>query len=202
MTFQKYFRVSIHFKLLPTNYEFPVSKPKRQSYEWYHPKGILKRNWMLKHLHVLPSVVVLFQDIDWNDTEWSDKQLKCASLVKSLKNSLEGRNTKIAVVLLQKGPPLPEDLLASERAANLTSMCDISAKMLFVLPHNDHLMGYTLRLESAFLELAQSYYAQMSRQIRLHREQLTSSHQNLKIRHLFKLGFVSEMRMDFNNALK
>ncbi|XP_039440432.1 trafficking protein particle complex subunit 11 isoform X1 [Culex pipiens pallens] len=195
---------SIQYKLLPASYEFPVSKPKHQSYEWYHPKGILKRNWMLKHLHVLPAVVVLFQDLEWNDPQWSDRQLQCASMISTLKNSLQGRNTRLAVVLLQKGSPAAqgEDLLASERAAHLTSTCDISAKMLFVLPHNDHLMGHILRLQSAFLELAQSYYTQMMKQIRLHRDQLTDSHQILKIRHQFKLGFVSELKLDQSSALR
>lgn len=166
-------RAQIQFKLLPFNYEFPVSKPKRQTYEWYQPKGILKRNWMLKHLHVLPAIVVLFQDIEWNDPQWSEKLLQCASIVQSLKNSLQvnpfdkklyyvyewgsiwikkktfsnikrlqGRNTKIAVVLLQKGSPIPStDVIAVERSANLTSKCDINPKMLFVLSHNEHLMG-------------------------------------------------------------
>lgn len=85
-------RAQIQFKLLASNYEFPVSKPKRQTYEWYQPKGILKRNWMLKHLHVLPAVVVLFQDIEWNDPQWSEKLLQCASIVQSLKNSLQVSN--------------------------------------------------------------------------------------------------------------
>lgn len=62
--------------------------------------------------------------------------------------------------------------------------------------------GYTLRLESAFLELAQSYYLQSSKQVRTHRDQLTSTHQELKIRHQFKLGFYAEMRIDLNTALK
>ncbi|XP_058459958.1 trafficking protein particle complex subunit 11 isoform X2 [Malaya genurostris] len=195
---------SIQYKLLPTNYEFPVSKPKHQSYEWYHPKGILKRNWMLKHLHVLPAVVVLFQDLEWNDPQWSEKQLQCASIIQSLKNSLQGRNTRLAVILLQKGTAVPqgEDMLASERAAHLTGTCDITAKMLFVLPHNDHLMGHISRLHSAFLELAQSYYTQMMKQIRLHRDQLTDSHQILKIRHQFKQGFISELKLDQSNALR
>lgn len=62
--------------------------------------------------------------------------------------------------------------------------------------------GYTLRLESAFLELAQTYYAQMGKKVRVHRDQLTSAHQSLLIRHLFKLGFISEMKFDYNTALK
>lgn len=197
-------RPAVQFKILPPNYEFPVAKPKRASYEWYHPKGILKRNWMLKHLHVLPSVVVLFQDMEWNDPLWTDKQLQCASTIQSLKNSLQERNTRLVLVLLQKAAPLPhgEDMLASERAASLTNACGISTKMLFILPHTDHLVGYTSRLESALLEMAQGYYTLMAKRIRTHRDQLTSSHHVLKIRHQFKLGFVSELRQDFSTALK
>jgi hypothetical protein len=114
------------------------------------------------------------------------------------------RHTRLAIVLIQKSGALPpgDDLLASERAAALTSVCDINAKMLFILPHNDHLMGYVSRLESAFLELAQSYYAQLTKIIRSHRDQLTAEHLTLIIRHQFKLGFISEMRLDHSTALK
>ncbi|XP_065360151.1 trafficking protein particle complex subunit 11 [Calliphora vicina] len=197
-------RAAVQFKLLPSNYDFPVAKPKRNSYEWYHPKGILKRNWMLKHLHVLPAVVVLFQDMEWNDGNWTEKQMQCAATIQSLKNSLQERNTRICLVLLQKAAPLPpgEDMLASERAASLTSACGLNSKMLFVLPHTEHLMGYALRLESAFLDMAQLYYTQMAKRIRTHRDQLTAAHTTLKIRHQFKLGFVAEMRQDFSTALK
>ena len=38
-----------------------------------------------------------------------------------------------------------DDLQALERAATLCSACDLSAKSLFVLPHTDHLIGYTIR---------------------------------------------------------
>lgn len=79
-------RAAIQFKLLPPNYEIPIVKPKRQSYEWYHPKGILKRNWILKHLHVLPAVIVLFQDLEWNDPEWTEKQYQCVSIMQTIKN--------------------------------------------------------------------------------------------------------------------
>lgn len=53
----------------------------------------------------------------------------------------------MAVVLIQKNAPLPpgEDVIAAERAASLCSACDLSAKQLYVLPHTDHLIGYTIR---------------------------------------------------------
>lgn len=57
-------------------------------------------------------------------------------------------------------------------------------------------------MESAFLDMAQSYYTLMAKRIRTHRDQLTAAHTTLKIRHQFKLGFVAEMRQDFSTALK
>ncbi|XP_031630878.1 trafficking protein particle complex subunit 11 [Contarinia nasturtii] len=198
-TNRKLDRAAIQFKLLPTNYEFPVVKPKRQ-YEWYHPKGIIKRNWILKHLHVLPAVIALFQDMEWNDPDWTDKQFQCLSLVQSIKNSMQTRHTKIVIVLLQKSTNA-DDVSSSDRLSTLAAKCDINQKMIFVLPYNDNLMGYTLRLESAFLDHAQSYYLQSSKQVRAHRDQI-SSHYGLKIRHQFKLGFYCEMRLDLNSALK
>lgn len=110
----------------------------------------------------------------------------------------------MVIVLVQKDSPRPQgdDQVATERAANLASVCDINQKLIFILPHNDHLMGYTLRLESAFLEMCQTYYSDMSKQVRVHRDQLTTAHQGLKVRHQFKLGFISEMKLDPNTALK
>lgn len=52
------------------------------------------------------------------------------------------------------------------------------------------------------MEHAQSYYTQLSRQVRAHRDQLTSTHLDLKIRHQFKLGFYAEMRSDSTTAIK
>lgn len=196
-------RVPIQFKLLPSNYDFPVSKPKRQSYEWYHPKGILKRNWMLKHLHVLPAIVVLFQELEWNDPQWLEKQVQVAAAIQHLSNALQGRQTRICLVLLQKNPhAIPgEELLAAERMTSLTKACDLNPKLAFVLNYNEHLLGHIMRLESAFLEIAQNYYSALMKQVKSHRDQI-ADYPTLKIRHQFKLGFISEMRNDLSTALK
>ena len=47
-----------------TNHEYPPCKPKKSSYEWYVPKGILKTYWMRKHLEEVPAVVTIFYDYD------------------------------------------------------------------------------------------------------------------------------------------
>lgn len=114
-------------------------KPKRQSYEWYHPKGILKRNWILKHLHVLPAVIVLFQDLEWNDPQWTEKQYQCVSMMQTLKTMIQGRNTKLAIVLLQRNTTASGN--DDDRLSTLAAKCEINQKMIFALPFNDHLTG-------------------------------------------------------------
>jgi hypothetical protein len=53
----------------------------RNSYEWYIPKGILKTFWMKKHLELIPSVVVVFFDLDWDEGAWKERQMECATRV-------------------------------------------------------------------------------------------------------------------------
>lgn len=53
----------------------------RTSYEWYIPKGIVKTGWMNKHLNMVPALVVLFYELDWDDPQWKEKQSECATKV-------------------------------------------------------------------------------------------------------------------------
>lgn len=198
-------RASVNFKLLNNAHEFPIIKPKRNSYEWYIPKGILKRNWMNKHLNEVPAVIVIFYDLDWNDPQWNEKMIECSSKVQSVRASIEGRNTRITVVLIQQTAPLPasEDVLAAERAAVLCGSCELNSKSLFVLPLGDHLQGYIVRLENAFYDLAQNYYHHEARNIKSHRDHLNkTTHQYLFVRHQFKMGFLYELKQDKNAAHK
>lgn len=198
-------RVPISFKVLPGDHEYPKCRTKRTSYEWYIPKGILKTGWMNKHLNLVPALVVLFYELDWDDPQWKEKQSECATKVEIVRTSLQGRNMKVAVVLIQKKTPLPpgEDLVASERASALCGACDLSGKSLFVLPHTDHLVGYIIRLENAFYEHAQTYYYNEIRRVKSHKEFLNkTTHQLLFVRHQFKMGFFSELKQDTQNALK
>ncbi|XP_043685900.1 trafficking protein particle complex subunit 11 isoform X1 [Vespula pensylvanica] len=191
---------TVQFKLLGPKHEFPTVKPKRNSYEWYIPKGILKRNWMNKYLNEIPAVVVVFYDLDWNDPLWNEKKIECASRIQSLRAALEGRSTKVALVLIQcdvPPPPDSEDIVATERATALCGACELPPNLLYVLPHGDHLSGYISRLETAFYQLAQNFYHHEYRIIRSHRDQLNKTvHQYLFVRHQFKMGFLNELKQD------
>ncbi|XP_065568201.1 trafficking protein particle complex subunit 11-like isoform X2 [Artemia franciscana] len=186
--------------------QIPQGKPERTSYEWYIPKGILKSTWLQKHVHQIPAVVVCFADLDWNDPAWPEKKAEVIEKVQQLKSIIGTRRCKVALVLIQRGIPLPpgEDPLAAERAGILCQACDIPAKYLLALPsHADHLHGYTRRLESAFLDMAQNYYLGEARRVKSHREQLNKiNHAYLYVRHSFKIAVYCELRQDQSNALK
>lgn len=196
----------LNIKLLPGDADFPKRRQKqRTSYEFYIPKGILKTNWMNKHLNLLPALVVVFFDLDWNDPQWREKQTECASRVAVVRSSLFGRNTKIAVVLIQKNIPLPpgEDPQAVQRAEALCQACELASKSLFVLPFSDHLQGYVTRLEGAFYDIAQTHYSNEARVVKQHKDLLNKSqHQLLFSRHQFKVAFYNELRQDPHAALK
>lgn len=51
----------------------------------YVPKGILKRNWLEKHIRYDPAVVVIFYDCDWDDELWNEKISECSSRVQSIR---------------------------------------------------------------------------------------------------------------------
>ncbi|CAH2984804.1 unnamed protein product [Chilo suppressalis] len=198
-------RAAVRFKLLNNTFEFPVVKPKRNSYEWYIPKGILKKNWIQKRISLIPAVVVLFYDMEWNDLQWNEKIIECASKVQSIRAAVEGHATRVAVVVIQGGqsPPPSEYMLGAERAQALCAACEIQSKSLFVLPHGDHLMGYIIRLENAFYDIAQNYYHHETKNIKQHRDHLNkTTHQYLFVRHQFKLGFLNELKQDLSTAHK
>lgn len=78
-------KLPVLYKLISNTHKFPIIKPKRNSYDWYIPKGILKKNWIGKYLQEVPAVIVVFFDLDWNDNSWNEKMIECASKVQSMR---------------------------------------------------------------------------------------------------------------------
>jgi len=59
--------------------------------------------------------------------------------------SLEGRKSRIVVVLIQKLMPAVDDNITTERAASLCDACALNPKALFILPVVDNIHGYAIR---------------------------------------------------------
>ena len=193
-------RHSLHFVSLPVDAppSFPPAKAKKSSYEWYVPKGLLKKDWITKHQSQVPSVVVLFLELNWNDAEVAEKTVACAERVKQLKAALAGRTTKICLVLLQDETSHAE----ADSVTNFCTECEISPRSLFVLGTKD-LLTAVIRLEATLHELSQNYYHLEIKNVRSHKDALNkSSHMVLMIRHMFKIGYFNEMKNDLHSAQK
>ncbi|XP_050428738.1 trafficking protein particle complex subunit 11 [Adelges cooleyi] len=198
-------RAILNFFHLTSEYKFPPLSEKRVMP--YIPKGILKKNWLEKHIRYDPAVVVIFYDCDWEDESWNEKVSECSSRVQSIRLSLEGRKSRIVVVLIQKSMPLAvpaaDDTITTERAASLCEKCNLNPKALFILPVAENIHGYAVRLENAFYDLAQNYYQQQIRAVKSKLENLSkTSHLYLLVRYSFKIGFYNELRQDHHNAHK
>ncbi|CAK9302462.1 unnamed protein product [Gordionus sp. m RMFG-2023] len=198
-------QLPIDFEIFPLDHNFPKPHTKRINYEWYIPKGLIKKNWINKHLHVIPSVIVFFYELDWNDVSWEEKKLECGTRLNILRDSLQNRVTKIIVVLIQNNSHFPpgEEILATERAADFCNTFNLPPKHLYILPFSDLFYGYTLKLEIAFYEIAQAYYNEKIKNVKSHISYLNKNlHQALIVRYNFKNAFFNEMKQDLPSALK
>ncbi|CAF3408620.1 unnamed protein product [Rotaria sp. Silwood1] len=97
----------LRYRLVDIDEQYPRSKAKRATYEWYVPKGILKTNWMHKHLHLVPSLIVIFFELDWNDSLFKDKQIELKNKIDMVRTNLDARAAAISVVLLQNKNSFP-----------------------------------------------------------------------------------------------
>jgi len=183
-------RHALNFSLLNIDsLEFPVAKPPRTSYEWLLARGILKRNWIKKHLDLLPGVVVMFFS--------SPSLTLVSSTVAKVRMSLTGRQTKLAVVLLQ-------DDVDQDTVTSICTECSISSRAVFSLnPSSPQAMTTVVQLESTLQELASNYYHGHIKTIKSHRDMLNkATHLQLLVRHSFKVGFMSELKGDLHSAYK
>ena len=146
---------------------------------------------------MLPSVVVVFADIDWTDPDTR----AVVSTVARVRQLLAGRLTKVVVVLLQTDTSTPTDSVMTA----LCAQCGLSSRAIFPLRvgEGEEVAGRVVQLETAVQELAQNYYHAQIKVVRGYREQLNrTSHLQLLVRHGFKLGFLSELKSDHPAAYK
>ena len=146
---------------------------------------------------MLPSVVVVFADIDWTDPDTR----AVVSTVAGVRQLLAGRLTTVVVVLLQTDTSTPTDSVMMA----LCAQCGLSSRAIFPLRvgEGEEVAGRVVQLETAVQELAQNYYHAQIKVVRGHREQLNrTSHLQLLVRHGFKLGFLNELKSDHHAAYK
>uniref|UniRef100_A0A0X3PZ16 Trafficking protein particle complex subunit 11 domain-containing protein n=1 Tax=Schistocephalus solidus TaxID=70667 RepID=A0A0X3PZ16_SCHSO len=198
-------RAPLKFRNVPVDHQYPKTNSKPSHYEWYLPKGLIKRKWMRKHLDELPAVVAIFFDLEWDEKQWQEKLTECVQRVETVRSNLQSRDSKVVVVLLQKRVPVPvaDDINATERAQDLCSRCQLPVKHLFVLQLTGFMFGCITRLETEMHDMASNYYHNAAKRVKSHRTNLNkANHQLLFVRHEFKIAFFDELKQDQNLALK
>ncbi|KAL4003850.1 Foie gras liver health 1 family protein [Acanthocheilonema viteae] len=190
-------RPPINFVMLNGTRTFCESRVHQQTVSDFS-RGFIRVNWFKKYVSELPSVIVLFADLNWDHPSWNEKATECESKISSLRTSLGNHATRICIVLLQQTQV--DSSLAIERTAKLCQLCQLPTKQLFVLPIGERMFSSVLRLETAFHELAQAFYQQCLKSIRA--RSIPNNFSNLIIRQQFKLAFLSELRQDTHTALR
>ncbi|KAK0416647.1 hypothetical protein QR680_012607 [Steinernema hermaphroditum] len=193
-------RYPVRFKIL--NGDVDLAPSQKDIFAIKGPRGILKSSWVRKYTERKPAVIVVFIDLDWNHSSWSEKKTECESKICSLRQSIgEQSATRLALVLLQSRLP-SDDALSAERNTELCSQCRITQKQLFTLPitNPEHAKNSVVRLVQALHEMCQQFYQQTIRAVRA--RAIPNNYPNLLIRQQFKLAFLSELRMDTHTALR
>ncbi|KAJ3694689.1 hypothetical protein LUZ60_000066 [Juncus effusus] len=164
------------------------------------PAGILKRDWLLKHRTRVPAVVAAIfraEQISGDPAHW----LQACTDLENLKSSLQGRSTRLVVILVQTqvGEEPGEDMIIA-----LRKRAEIDSKQLLLFNQNDAFeSGLSLnRVASLFAELCLTYYKEEGRRIRSGIEKKSSPFPELNIRYCFKVAIYAEFRRDWAEALK
>jgi hypothetical protein len=149
---------------------------------------------------------VVFFELDWNEPNWKEKEMECATKLELVRQSLQERSTRVILILIQKHPNIPNDGdngVARERYPSLCAACSIKNNYLFLL-HAEHLTGYINKLEGdAFSEPTQLYYTLEIKSVKAKRDALVKvTHQFLFVRLAMKIAFFNEMKQDLFKAIE
>eukprot|EP00038_Savillea_parva_P000401 m.95974 g.95974 ORF g.95974 m.95974 type:complete len:1226 (+) comp10134_c0_seq1:244-3921(+) len=204
--------IPLQYELTPETADiFPDRKSKKKddrrnsvaTEEDFIPEGIVKENWVHKHKEQIPSVVVIFFNLEWQAENWATRESECADLINGIRANAKGRYTRLVAVLLQASPLPDGDTLVEERAVSLRNACQLKTRSsLFALPSKDSgLKGMVIRLESAFFELSVKYYEQAEMSVK-NRIEAHATETVLAARYLFKCGYFCELRQQRQSALK
>ena len=78
-----------------------ILSAKKDDLDMYIPEGIVKADWLEKHLERVPSLVCLFVDLEWTDPNWNARLGEIVSKLQVLRQLLANRRTQITIVLTQ-----------------------------------------------------------------------------------------------------
>ncbi|KAI3450924.1 hypothetical protein Pfo_007589 [Paulownia fortunei] len=178
----------------------PPKKPPRENSE--PVGGILRRDWLSKHRTRIPAVVAaLFssRNVSGDPAQW----LQVCTDLENLKATIRGRNIKLVVVVVSQSGH--KDDMSEDRMIALRKRAEVDSKNLIVFVPDDQLelkQSLSCRLYTAFADLANTYYRDEGRRIKVRLEKKSFSSMELNVRYCFKVAVYAEFRRDWPEALK
>ena len=137
--------------------------------------------------------------------DWETREAECAKTINELRDSMDGRSTRVVAVLMQEKPLADGDPMVEERAVSLRNACLLKTRSsLFALPSPDPtLKSMVVRLESAFFELSTKYYEDSEQHVQSQMEALNIGTETiLAVRYNVKIAYFNELRQLRQPALK
>ncbi|KAL5211248.1 hypothetical protein ABZP36_022095 [Zizania latifolia] len=164
------------------------------------PAGILKKDWLLKHRTRVPAAVAAMfrtDQVSGDPAQW----LQACSDLENLKSVIQGRNTKLVVILVQSQAC---DELSEDVTVALRKRAEVDSKHLVVLVERDatEWTKSLNKLKSVFTELCSIYYKDEGRRIKARIDKRNFSSVELGILYCFKVAVYAEFRRDWPEALK
>ncbi|KAK9164858.1 hypothetical protein Scep_000049 [Stephania cephalantha] len=183
-----------------------LQKTNKETLDSAVPPGILKRDWLSKHRTRVPVVVAaLFASaaLSGDPAQW----LQVCTDLENLKLIARGRNTKLVVVIVQS---TIGDEVSEDRMIALRKRAKVDSKYLlkFVQDETSELNASLSRLGSTLAELANTYYKEEGRRIKVRIEKKNVNSIELIIRYCFKasiylaVAVYAEFRRDWAEALR
>ncbi|KAK4440413.1 Trafficking protein particle complex subunit [Sesamum alatum] len=177
----------------------PPKKPPRETSE--PVGGIFRRDWLSKHRTRIPAVVAAFfssHNVSGDPAQW----LQVCTDLENLKATIRGRNIKLVVVVVTLSGH--KDYTSEDRMIALRKRAEVDSKNLIIFVPDDELeLGQSLnRLRTAVADLANAYYRDEGRRIKVRLEKRSFSSSELNVRYCFKVAVYAEFRRDWLEALK
>ncbi|GAA0156773.1 hypothetical protein LIER_14182 [Lithospermum erythrorhizon] len=164
-------------------------------------KGILKRDWVLKHRTRVPAVVAAMfrvEQLGGDPAQW----LQVCTDIESIRSVIQGRNIKLVVVVVTQSNS--KDDLSEDRMIALKKRAEVDAKQIILFAPNEE-PEFTQSLErlgSIFSELANSFYKDEGRRVKARLEKKNYDTIEQYIRYCFKVAVYAEFRRDWSEAHK
>lgn len=177
----------------------PSAKPRRTTYEGYQPAGILKKNWLQKH--VLESAAAIAALVPWNTAQEGDIFDAVIEKINAARQVARRQGVHVVVVVVTTGK-VPDDV--DQRYAQLHRKAELDGRLaaLLVSEPDFALRLGAERLQHMLMEAAWAYMEERnkwSRTVVVHLQRSTQL--ALSVRHGLKIAFHLEHR-DRSAAVK